>query len=150
MSKKNHDPRHVARALALQSLFTELTPNQTTVETQELLKELDVTKYSEDLYSKIISGVKACYSELDPIIQILAPAWPLEQIAPVDRTLLRMGIWEAFVAELTPAKVVINEMIELGREFGGENSSPFINGVLGSLLNEEHGELITKLKNMNK
>ncbi len=146
MSRKNHDPRHVARALALQNLFANLATGQTYVDLSDLLQELDVEVYDQQLYQKIVDGVISSQQNIDPVIQKLAPAWPLEQIAPVDITLLRMGIWEAFISELTPHKVVINEMIELAKEFGGENTGPFVNGVLASLLNDQHKSLVTQLK----
>lgn len=131
------DPRHVARALALQNLFTELIAKQDVVPVEDLLSELEVTNYDEGLMQKIIAGVKEHVERIDPVIKELAPAWPIEQIFPVDLLILRMGIWEGFVSLHTPAKVVINEMIELGKQFGGPNSSSFINGVLGSLISND-------------
>lgn len=136
--EKQIDPRHVARALAMQYLFTKLISKQPEIDISVLMEELEVEKYDEDLYNKITVGVEEKIGEIDPEIQRLAPAWPLGQIAPVDLTLLRMGLWEAFIAKLTPPKVVINEMIELGKEFGGENTSSFINGVLGAKLNNQN------------
>ena len=139
--KSQHDPRHVARALALQHLFTTLIAQQPEIEIPELLESLEEEEYDVALYQAIVDGITKDVDEIDPMIEELAPAWPIVQIAPVDLILLRMGVWEGFVAKLNPAKVVINEMIELGREFGGESSSSFINGVLGNLYNQKKSEL---------
>ena len=72
-------------------------------------------------------------ADLDGIIQPIAPEWPIEQIARVDRTILRMGLYELlFKAEIVPPKVAINEAVELAKAFGSDNSSKFVNGVLGT------------------
>lgn len=142
---KQHDPRHVSRALALQQLFPKRVDIQPKVDLDLLLQELEATTYDRELFERIVSGVKDYQEQIDPVISDLAPAWPIEQIAPVDLTLLRMGIWEAFVGQITPTKVVINEMIELGKEFGGQNTSSFVNGVLGSLLTDKFSHLAQKL-----
>ena len=71
---------------------------------------------------------------MDQIIQGLAPSWPVEQIPTVDRNVLRMAIFELQQGSTIPPKVVINEAIEIAKAFGGENSTKFINGVLGSLI----------------
>jgi N utilization substance protein B len=129
----SHDPRHVARALALQQLFADIVAAQPAPDASELLSELEQPEYDNSLMQAIVDGVKLSYQVIDPVIQVLAPAWPLEQIAPVDLIVLRMGIWEGFIAKRNPLKVVINEMIELAKQFGGNTSGSFVNGVLGSL-----------------
>lgn len=127
------DPRHVARAIALQQLFNHLFPETNTFAANDLLEVLEVEKYDTELCTQIVEGVKTSQTEIDPIITQFAPSWPIDQIAPIDLIILRMGIWEGFISKITPAKVVINECIELAKEFGGENSSSFVNGVLGNL-----------------
>ncbi len=77
---------------------------------------------------------------LDEKLQPLASDWPLEQIARIDHILLRMGAYELMNHPDVPPKVVINEAVELAKAFGGENSSKFINGVLGTLLKEVNPE----------
>lgn len=133
------DPRHIARAIALQILFNTWNDASTgeIIEPELLLEELEAESYDTDLSQSIIEGVKPHLDRIDPIIQKLAPAWPIEQIAPVDLIILRMAIWEAFIGKINPAKVVINEAIELAKQFGGANSSSFVNGVLGTLLKNE-------------
>jgi len=127
------DPRHVARAVALQILFAKLYADQAAPEIPELLEELEAKKYDSVLVQKIVSGVETHYNSIDQVVLKLAPQWPLAQIAPVDLNIIRIGIWEGFIAQLNPIKVVINEVVDLGKEFGGENSGSFINGVLGAL-----------------
>jgi N utilization substance protein B len=130
------DPRHVSRALAMQILFAEMISHQSPPEVADLLEEMEVEEYDKELTSGILKGVRATSEKVDKVITKLAPAWPIDQIAPVDLIILRMGIWEGFMYRGTPAKVVINEMIQLAKEFGGENSGSFVNGVLGNLINK--------------
>jgi len=81
--------------------------------------------------------------ELDVMISKYAPEWPLDQISPIDRNILRLGLFELLLySEQTPPKVVINEAVELAKEFGGEKSGKFINGVLGKVF--ENGETNTE------
>jgi N utilization substance protein B len=77
--------------------------------------------------------VLAEQSDLDTKIQPIAPEWPIDQIARVDRTILRMGVYELLhKADTVPPKVAINEAVELAKAFGSDNSSKFVNGVLGT------------------
>lgn len=144
----NLDPRHVARAIALQILFAKLHADQNSPETNELLEELEATSYDASLTNEIVEGVVNLYTEIDKVVQKLAPAWPINQIAPVDLAIIRMGIWEGFIAKKNPIKVVINEVVELGKQFGGETSGSFINGVLGGLAKNE--ELQTQVSKLHK
>ncbi len=89
---------------------------------------------SEDYATELVHGVLANRAEIDETIAAHAPAWPVEQLAPVDRNILRVAVYEMAVADRTPPKVAINEAVEMGKTFGGDNSPRFINGVLGSVL----------------
>lgn len=133
----NLDLRHIARALALQELFTKLESPDHTFDRTRLLEVLEVDDYDKELTDKIVEGVTSSLDKIDDVITLLAPTWPINQIAPVDLCILRQGIWEGFLSGTTPAKVVINECIELAKEFGGPNSSSFVNGVLGTLLSNK-------------
>jgi N utilization substance protein B len=82
-----------------------------------------------------VSTVLENKGRLDELIARFAPAWPLDQIAIVDRNILRLGICE-IIFDLVPVKVAINEAVELAKTYGGESSSKFVNGVLGSFYNE--------------
>jgi N utilization substance protein B len=111
-----------------------------TVELKQVLKR-NVDRYSAKLDDKaflneIAEGVHEKAVELDERIQPIAPDWPLSQIARIDLCILRISFYELLFMKDTPPKVVINEAVELAKSYGGENSSKFINGVLGTLLKE--------------
>ena len=87
----------------------------------------------EEYISRTIKGVVKHLPEIDPLIQEAAPEWPIEQIAVTDKTILRLATYELLIEREVPPKVVINEAVELAKAFGSDNSSKFINGVLGTL-----------------
>jgi len=89
---------------------------------------------------EIVYGVTPIVDKLDEVITEHAPEWPLDQVAIIDRNILRIALWEFAVAKCTPIKVAINEAIELAKVYGSDSSSRFINGVLGSLVNHS-GEI---------
>jgi N utilization substance protein B len=94
----------------------------------------DVSRYARDL----ISGILRHREEIDREIQQRAPAWPLRQMSAIDRTILRMGLYECrFQHGIVPVKVAINEAIELAKLFGSESLPRFVNGVLGSAVASE-------------
>jgi transcription antitermination factor NusB len=133
------DPRHVARVLAVQYLFTkqtiEITGLDLDVFESNALLHLDETKkFNTDLYEQIIEGVESNVKEIDKMISEAAPAWPLDQVNPVDLIILRCAVWEGKFYKETPVKVVINEAIEIAKVLSSAQSSKFINGVLGNLL----------------
>jgi N utilization substance protein B len=88
--------------------------------------------------ARLVKGVLEHIAEIDKIIEKAAPQWPLEQIAMVDRNVLRLGLYELLYAdrEEVPPKVAINEAIELAKSFGGDSSGKFVNGVLGTVYRE--------------
>jgi N utilization substance protein B len=90
-------------------------------------------KVDEFFIEKIISGVKKYEEEIDKLIEKSAPEWPIEQIATVDKVILRIAIFELLYDDEVPPKVAIDEAVELAKTFGGENSSKFVNGVLGTV-----------------
>ena len=87
---------------------------------------------------KLLDGILGKQPELDLVIEKAAPEWPIDRISPVDRNILRLGLFELLFADRkeVPAKVAINEAIELAKQFGGDNSSRFVNGVLGAVYKE--------------
>jgi len=137
--KKSTDPRHSARLLALQKLFyndfKELNANLNTQELEiaDLKEESEIKKYDNKLYEKLIAGIPTKQAECDEMILKFAPQWPISQIKRVDLQILRMALYEGFIEKLTPPKVAIDEAIELGKEFGGNASDKFVNGVLGAV-----------------
>jgi N utilization substance protein B len=93
----------------------------------------------KDFIEKLVRGVSAHVAELDAALQPVAPEWPIAQIARMDRVVLRIGLYELENDTGVPPKVVINEAVELAKAFGGDNSSKFINGVLGTVMREREG-----------
>ena len=139
--KKVTDPRHLARELALQYLFSnDFDKNREgyldfDIEELSLLNEIE--QYNEDLYKKLVEGVKEQQVEIDKVIVEYAPQWPIAQMKLVDLQILRIAIFEGFLEKMTPPKVAIDEAIELAKEFGGESNSKFVNGVLGAIYEKQ-------------
>jgi len=138
--KRSTDPRHQARILALQDLFSryfnvEDIPIEE-ISADELLEINSMKEYDLKLYDKIVDGVMEKKEEIDNLIKKYAPQWPIEQMKSVDLQILRIAIYEGFLAEITPPKVSIDEAIEIAKDFGGDISSKFVNGVLGAIYEE--------------
>jgi transcription antitermination protein NusB len=136
-----------ARALALQVLYEVDIANHPPADIYRLrLEENPLPNDVADFARQIIFGVLPLTSALDQIIAIYAPEWPLDQIAAIDRNILRMALWEFAVYHDTPIKVAINEAVELAKQFGSDSAPRFINGVLGALADHQH-EIQQALKN---
>jgi len=135
--------RHLGRIIALQTLYEEefrRDAADTDFNLEDVLTR-NIARYSEMVddvafIRNLVNGVIAYTPELDATLQPIAPEWPIDQIARMDRIVLRIGLYELLHARDVPPKVVINEAVELAKAFGGENSSKFINGVLGTLLRQ--------------
>lgn len=134
--------RHLSRSLALQSLFEWDVSELPELDLHEVISR-DAAEFApglEDLsfVTELVLGVVKHKDKLDNIIEKAAPDWPLDQIANVDRNILRLGLFELLFGDHTevPARVAINEAIELAKTFGGENSGRFVNGVLGAVYKE--------------
>jgi len=127
--------RTKARSIALQILYeVDLCghkPGDVLSNRFEWLKMDDSLK---KFISQIVSGVTEYQQVLDEFIADFAPDWPLDQVAVIDRNLLRIALWEIAVFKKTPVKVAINEAVELAKTYGSEGSSRFINGVLGGFI----------------
>ena len=131
--------RHLGRIVVLQTLYEYDFRTESKDEKVDILAitERNVSRYSEtiddkDFISRLVNGVVKSQEGLDDTIRPIAPEWPIEQIARIDRNILRMSLWELQNSKDVPPKVVINEAVELAKSFGGDNSSKFINGVLGT------------------
>lgn len=131
--------RHLGRIVGMQSLyeydFRGGSESGVTISSilarnlGEFSGSIDDTNFVHD----IVDGVQSSESEIDAIIGPAAPEWPVDQIAKIDKTILRIGVYELIIKRDVPPKVIINEAVELAKAFGGENSSKFINGVLGTI-----------------
>lgn len=127
--------RTKARSIALQVLYEiDLSGHSAgQVLEERLIDEGIEDKNLQDFSRQIITGVVPLVKKLDEVISQHAPEWPLDQVAVIDRNILRIALWEFAVEEITPLKVAINEAIELAKMFGSDSSPRFVNGVLGSL-----------------
>lgn len=135
--------RHLGRIIALQTLY-EQEFRRECGDANFVLSEVlarNIARYHETVDDRafikaLVDGVTKQSDLLDSHLQPLAPEWPIAQIARMDRIVLRIGAYELLFGHDVPPKVVINESVELAKAFGGENSSKFVNGVLGSLLKQ--------------
>jgi len=133
--------RHLVRTIVLQSLFEWDFYNKK-VNLVDIL-ERNMKRFGEDVDEpefawRIVKGITEHLNKIDEVIKKAAPDWPLNQIALVDRNVLRIGLYELMYADKkeVPPKVAINEAIEMVKNFGGINSPKFINGVLGAVYRE--------------
>jgi N utilization substance protein B len=132
--------RHLARTIAMQTLFVWDFNGQKTDQVESLISDnfanfapnFDDGGFVKDLVMGVINKV----DELDALIRKHATEWPLDQITCVDRNVLRLGIYELLYCENIPSRVAINEAIEVAKSFGGDSSGKFINGVLGAIYND--------------
>ncbi|HVB19677.1 MAG TPA: transcription antitermination factor NusB [Candidatus Paceibacterota bacterium] len=152
--------RHLARSVVLQTLFEWDTTHASEKDTFTILArniaEFGGGDVDQPFMENLLKGILAKKGDIDLVIEKAAPEWPLERIAPVDRNILRLGLYELLFADRTqvPAKVAINEAIELAKTFGGDSSGRFVNGVLGAVYkelgepgkNEQGGKKSAKLK----
>jgi N utilization substance protein B len=130
--------RQRGRTAALKALYELDTTNHPlgTVLTQRLADE-PLAPEGEAFARELVTGVWQSRVELDEMIQRHAPEWPVDQMAVIDRNVLRIAIYEFHIAHLTPLKVAINEAIELAKTFGSDSAPRFVNGVLGALAEPE-------------
>lgn len=139
--------RHLGRIIALQTLYEQEFRQECGDKGFELAEVLarNISRYKDmvddrKFIEELVRGVDAKQKELDELLQPVAPEWPINQIARMDRVVLRLGAYELTYGGNVPPKVVINEAVELAKAFGGENSSKFINGVLGTVLRHQQGD----------
>lgn len=129
------DIRHEARKIALASLFSSIFIESDLKDRIDFSQEaLEIQKSDNELAAKLTSGVEEKRGEIDKLIIENAPDWELDKIAKIDLAILRISIYEILHMKNTPQKVVIDEAVELAKQFGGDNSSKFVNGVLGSIV----------------
>lgn len=126
--------RHLSRLVAMQTLYEwDFRKGSDLSE----IKERNIAEYKNELDANFVKDIVDYVSknteDIDKQISSSAPEWPIEQIALIDKTILRIGIYEMIFKKETPPKVIINEAIELAKQFGGGSSSKFVNGVLGTL-----------------
>lgn len=146
--------RHLGRIVALQTLYEyefRVQAGDNSVDITEIL-DRNFERYESAIDDRtfvdaLVRGVLDATTDLDAKLQPIAPEWPIDQIARIDRATLRIGLYELLhSADTVPPKVVINEAVELAKSFGSDNSSKFVNGVLGTAYRtlveggSEHGD----------
>lgn len=134
--------RHLARSIAMQILYEWDFKGKSDDALDEIIdrniQEFGPGLEETDFIKELVLGAMSKREKIDAIIEKAAPEWPIEQVAIVDRNILRLGIFELLFSnrEAVPPKVAINEAIELAKSFGGETSGSFVNGVLGTIYRE--------------
>ncbi len=129
--------RRKARTVAMQILYeVDSVGHPLDVVCSRHLKAADLPEDSASFTRGLVEGALGNSAEIDGIISRLAPSWPMSQLPVVDRSLLRLAVYELVVEQSSPPKVVINEMVELAKLYGSESSPKFVNGVLGSVMEE--------------
>lgn len=134
--------RHLSRSIVMQSLYEWDFFGKKSKDLKKIvkknIKEFGLGLKDVSLIWQLVDGISANLSQIDKIIEKAAPEWPIEQIGIIDRNVLRIGLFELLYGKKdeVPPKVAINEAIELAKNFGGESSGKFINGVLGTVYRE--------------
>ena len=140
--------RHLARTIAVQTLY-QWDFNEQGKDIKNIINEVKENFAPEfndgQFINHLVDGVIKHIKEIDNLITKFAPEWPLDQITIVDRNVLRLGTFELRFDEAIPAKVAINESIELAKTFGGESSGKFVNGVLGAIYKDMGEKEIDKV-----
>jgi N utilization substance protein B len=130
--------RHRARVAALQALYEiDCAGHQPGVVVERRLGKADLPESGQQFARELAYAVNSHREWLDGLIGRYAPEWPVDQIAIIDRNILRMAIYEILMSDDTPVKVAINEAVELAKQFGSDSSGRFVNGVLGTLVAKE-------------
>ncbi len=127
--------RTKARAVALQALYEyDLTHHFVGDILSNRFNEEELDEKMKRFSQEIVMGILPIIEQLDHIIAKYAPEWPLEQVASIDRNIIRIALWEFAVKKCSPIKVAINEAVELAKMYGSDSTPRFVNGVLGSLV----------------
>jgi N utilization substance protein B len=134
--------RHRARIAAMQVLFElDITDHPLEPVLQRRLDDEALPGDAAEFVQRIARGAWDRQSFLDTVIEQAAPNWPIYQMPAIEKAILRLAIWELLLNDQdpAPAKAVINEAVELAKHFGGDNSSRFVNGVLGTVVSQRQG-----------
>jgi N utilization substance protein B len=128
-----------ARGVALQALYEiDLVAHPAADVLRQRLEDEELSADLVEFARQILFGILPLRASLAEVIARYAPEWPLDQIAPIDRNILRMAAWEFAILKDTPVKVAINEAVELAKQYGSDSAPRFINGVLGSLARHQN------------
>ena len=131
--------RTKARSIALQVLYEyDVTGHKPGAILEQRLEDAELDLKSAEFSRQIVFGIIPNIQNLDEVIAIHAPEWPMDQVAIIDRNILRIALWEFAILDVTPLKVAINEAVELSKVFGSDSTPRFVNGVLGSLATRQN------------
>jgi len=145
--------RTKARGIALQALYEyDMTGHPIQFILDYHFRENEIEPKLREFVSSIVSGITPYINQIDHIIANHAPEWPLDQVATIDRNIIRIALWEFAISKCSPVKVAINEAVELAKVYGSESTPRFINGVLGSLVSkyEDYRMYLDVLNPINK
>ena len=134
--------RRRARSVVLQTLYElDFTDHDLQRSFRARLEDRPLPDSAENFAWSLVKGVHSYRTYIDNVVGELAPEWPIQQIAAVDRNVLRIAIYELLFSPEIPPKVAINEAVELAKMFGAESSPRFVNGVLGSLVAQDRAKI---------
>lgn len=127
--------RRRARSLALQALYEVESVGHPVGEVlaRKLKENTSLSEKSNQFIRSLVQGTIGVKSVLDKMIADYAPEWPIDELAIIDRSILRLALWELLISENTPLKIVINEAVELAKRYGSSSAPRFVNGVLGTI-----------------
>lgn len=128
------DPRHQARRVAIAYLYTlQVNPEQ---ELEDVVRELEIKKYDQGLFEKILNGYQEHRKELDALTTPLLKTWSKDQLLDIDIIIIELATIEVVILQITPIKVAVDEAVELAKEFGSDKSDKFVNGVLAKIIEQ--------------
>ena len=131
--------RRRARSLALQALYEEDSVGHPVgkVIARMIEENPSLSMDATNFFRNLVLGTVVAKTELDGVIADNAPEWPVAELAIIDRSILRLALWELLASEGTPLKVVINEAVELAKRYGSSSAPRFVNGVLGTIATQK-------------
>ncbi|MEI6886723.1 MAG: transcription antitermination protein NusB [bacterium] len=146
--KKYTDPRHSARILAVEQIYQNMYPDLIHISMDDMSEMSDITRYDEALFEKLTTNFKEYETTISETIGKIAIERPLDQISKTSLIIMQMAILEHNILKITPRKVVIDESIELAKEFGSDSDASFVNGVLDKALENKVSSIVEVKKDI--